>query len=154
MPICDRMLYATGYIFGFLNRSKKYLKNDTLPRSLAFQMSVQASLEKNNSSHFTLWWFSKGFVTLTLKKNPHCVLEGLLGPSEAYSKSDVTSFLNSGSCLKVPNHCEWGVLGAVTFEPMMQFGCPLRSRIYRKYVTWSILWFKAKSVTFDEIFIH
>ena len=36
---------------------------------------------------------------------------------------------------------------AVTFEPVMQFGCPLGLIISWKIVTWSILWLKAPSAT-------
>ena len=35
---------------------------------------------------------------------------------------------------------------AVTFEPIIQFGCPSRLRIYNKFEIWSILWLKAPSL--------
>ena len=36
---------------------------------------------------------------------------------------------------------------AVTFEPVMRFGCPSRFRISSQIVTWSLLWLKAPFAT-------
>ena len=82
--------------------------------------------------YLTLWWFSKGFVTLTFK-NFHFCAWGPWGPSASYrGPSECTRVLlkvrghflftlwsfPEGSViqfLKVPNHCEWGALGGRNF---------------------------------------
>ena len=122
--------------------------------------------------------FHKGYITISQLINYRSFLEELLrlknskslcmgdlggplwihgGPPENHQCSNHSSkslpYKLHISSIEVPNHCEWGALEAVTFELIMQFWCPLRFGINRKFVAWFILWFKVKFVMFAEIFV-